>query len=113
MCQYRKVMSYVVTDGNHQKMSIIDAPRSTGSILKPLLYAGMLDDGSCYRCASSRYPNADCGLYTSNFNLTFDGVRSAHRACAIVEYSFCIDVTGFWSEQILRTAIQITGYFKT
>jgi penicillin-binding protein 1C len=45
----RKVMSYVgssPTDGNHQKMSIFDAPRSTGSILKPLLYAGMLDDGS-------------------------------------------------------------------
>jgi penicillin-binding protein 1C len=26
-------------------VDIIDAPRSTGSILKPLLYAGMLDDG--------------------------------------------------------------------
>jgi penicillin-binding protein 1C len=31
---------------NANMMSILSMPRSTGSILKPLLYAGMLDDGS-------------------------------------------------------------------
>ena len=45
----RKVLSYVgnaPTDKAHQKdVDIIDKPRSTGSILKPFLFAGMLDAG--------------------------------------------------------------------
>lgn len=45
----RKVLSYVgntPTDTSHQKdVDIIDKPRSTGSILKPFLYAAMLDTG--------------------------------------------------------------------
>ena len=45
----RNIISYVgnsPTDLNHQKdVDIVDAPRSTGSILKPLLYAAMLDEG--------------------------------------------------------------------
>jgi penicillin-binding protein 1C len=61
-------------------VDIIDAPRSTGSILKPLLYAGMLLMGAVTQYASCRYPNADCGLHASNFNLTFDGAVPAHRA---------------------------------
>ena len=68
----RKVMSYVgnsPTDGNHQKdVDIIDAPRSTGSILKPLLYAAMLDDGELLpNTLGGRYSNSDFRLYASKF----------------------------------------------
>src|SRR5690606_4238105 len=45
----RKVLAYVgntPTDKEHEKdVDIIDKPRSTGSILKPFLYAAMLDAG--------------------------------------------------------------------
>ncbi len=46
----RQVLSYVgnsPTTSKHQKnVDIIDKPRSTGSILKPFLYAAMLDNGA-------------------------------------------------------------------
>jgi penicillin-binding protein 1C len=81
----RKVMSYVgnsPTDGNHQKdVDIIDAPRSTGSILKPLLYAGMLDDGELLpNTLVADIPTQIAGYTPQNFNLTFDGAVPAHRA---------------------------------
>lgn len=45
----RKVLSYfgnAPTDKKHQKdVDVIDKPRSTGSVLKPFLYAAMLDTG--------------------------------------------------------------------
>ena len=45
----RKVLAYVgnaPTDAKHQKdVDIIDKPRSTGSVLKPILYAALLDNG--------------------------------------------------------------------
>jgi len=81
----RKVMSYVgnsPTDGNHQKdVDIIDAPRSTGSILKPLLYAAMLDDGELLpNTLVADIPTQISGYTPQNFNLTFDGAVPAHRA---------------------------------
>ncbi|WP_337968413.1 penicillin-binding protein 1C [uncultured Flavobacterium sp.] len=81
----RNVMSYVgnsPTDKDHQKdVDIIDAPRSTGSILKPLLYAGMLDDGELLpNTLVADIPTQIAGYTPQNFNLTFDGAVPAHRA---------------------------------
>ncbi len=83
----RNVMSYVgnsPTDLNHQKdVDIIIAPRSTGSILKPLLYAGMLDDGELLpNTLIADIPTQISGYTPQNFNLTFDGAVPAHRALA-------------------------------
>lgn len=83
--QNRNVISYVgnaPTDGNHQKdVDIIDAPRSTGSILKPLLYAAMLDDGELLpNTLVADVPTQIAGYTPQNFNLTFDGAVPAHRA---------------------------------
>nr|WP_315219737.1 penicillin-binding protein 1C [uncultured Flavobacterium sp.] len=81
----RNVMSYVgnsSTDANHQKdVDIIDAPRSTGSILKPLLYGAMLDDGELLpNTLVADIPTQIAGYTPQNFNLTFDGAVPAHRA---------------------------------
>jgi penicillin-binding protein 1C len=81
----RNVMSYVgnaPTDRDHQKdVDIIDAPRSTGSILKPLLYAAMLDDGELLpNTLIADIPTQISGYTPQNFNLTFDGAVPAHRA---------------------------------
>ena len=83
----RNVLSYVgnsPTDLNHQKdVDIIDAPRSTGSILKPLLYAAMLDDGEILpNTLIADIPTQISGYTPQNFNLTFDGAVPAHRALA-------------------------------
>ena len=81
----RNIISYVgnaPTDKDHQKdVDIIDAPRSTGSILKPLLYAAMLDDGELLpNTLVADVPTQIAGYTPENFNLTFDGAVPAHRA---------------------------------
>lgn len=83
----RNIMSYVgnaPTDANHQKdVDIIGAPRSTGSILKPLLYASMLDEGALLpNTLIADVPTQISGYTPENFNLTFDGAVPAHRALA-------------------------------
>jgi penicillin-binding protein 1C len=83
----RNVLSYVgnaPTDGNHQKdVDIIDAPRSTGSILKPLLYGAMLDEGELLpNTLVADIPTQISGYTPQNFNLSFDGAVPAHRALA-------------------------------
>ncbi|WP_166920878.1 penicillin-binding protein 1C [Flavobacterium poyangense] len=83
--QDRNVISYVgnsPTDRDHQKdVDIIAAPRSTGSILKPLLYAAMLDDGELLpNTLVADIPTQIAGYTPQNFNLTFDGAVPAHRA---------------------------------
>ncbi|PAM92052.1 penicillin-binding protein 1C [Flavobacterium sp. IR1] len=81
----RNVMSYVgnsPADKYHQKdVDIISAPRSTGSILKPLLYASMLDDGELLpNTLVADVPTQISGYTPENYNLTFDGAVPAHRA---------------------------------
>lgn len=81
----RNVMAYVgnsPTDKFHQKdVDIINAPRSTGSILKPLLYAGMLDEGELLpNTLVADIPTQISGYTPQNFSLTFDGAVPAHRA---------------------------------
>jgi penicillin-binding protein 1C len=83
----RDIISYVgnsPTDAAHQKdVDVIGAPRSTGSILKPLLYAAMLDDGNLLpNTLIADVPTQISGYAPQNFNLTFDGAVPAHRALA-------------------------------
>ncbi|CAM3498688.1 peptidoglycan glycosyltransferase [Flavobacterium longum] len=85
--QNRDIIAYVgnaPTDAAHQKdVDIIGAPRSTGSILKPLLYASMLDDGYLLpNTLVADIPTQISGYAPQNFNLTFDGAVPAHRALA-------------------------------
>ena len=83
----RNVITYVgnsPTDKEHQKdVDVIEAPRSTGSILKPYLYAAMLNDG--YILPQTLVPDVPTqisGYAPQNFNLTYDGAVPASRALA-------------------------------
>lgn len=83
----RNIISYVgnsPTDKDHQKdVDIITAPRSTGSILKPFLYASMLDAGELLpNTLVPDIPTQIAGYSPKNFDLTYDGAVPAHRALA-------------------------------
>ncbi len=83
--QNRNVISYVgnsPTDKYHDKdVDIIGAPRSTGSVLKPLLFASMLDEGELLpNTLVADIPTQISGYSPQNFNLTFDGAVPAQRA---------------------------------
>ncbi|MEM6514636.1 MAG: penicillin-binding protein 1C [Bacteroidota bacterium] len=81
----RNVLVYVgnsPTDITHQKdVDIIDKPRSTGSILKPFLYAAMLDAGDILpNTLVSDIPTQFGSYSPENFNKEFDGVVHASQA---------------------------------
>lgn len=81
----RKILSYVgnaPTDKYHQKsVDIINKPRSTGSILKPFLYAAMLDAGDILPNTLVADVPSQFGNYSpENFNKEFDGAVPAKRA---------------------------------
>jgi len=81
----RKVLAYVgnsPTDIAHQKdVDIIDKPRSTGSILKPFLYAAMLDAGEILpNTLVADVPTQIANYNPKNFNLEYDGAVPASRA---------------------------------
>ena len=81
----REVLAYVgntPTDRAHQKdVDIVDKPRSTGSILKPFLYAAMLDAGDLLPNTLVADIPSQFGSYNpTNFNNEFDGVIPASRA---------------------------------
>ncbi|MGV3697120.1 MAG: penicillin-binding protein 1C [Flavobacterium sp.] len=83
--QNRNIISYVgnsPTDKDHDKdVDIISAPRSTGSILKPLLFASMLDEGELLpNTLVADIPTQISGYTPENFNRTFDGAVPAQRA---------------------------------
>ncbi len=83
----RKVLSYVgntATDKYHQKdVDIIQAARSTGSILKPLLYAAMMDKGELLpEQLVSDIPTVIAGYNPKNFDENYGGVVPANRALA-------------------------------
>lgn len=85
--QNRQVLTYVgntPTDRFHQKdVDIVHAARSTGSILKPFLYASMLDDGAILpHTLTPDIPTQIAGYTPQNFNLTYDGAVPADRALA-------------------------------
>ncbi|MCD6543348.1 MAG: penicillin-binding protein 1C [Flavobacteriaceae bacterium] len=82
------VLSYVGNSnckhGNSGKdVDIITAPRSTGSILKPFLYAFMQQDGAILpNTLIPDIPTQIAGYSPKNFNESFDGVVPASEALA-------------------------------
>ncbi|MEP5339057.1 MAG: penicillin-binding protein 1C [Algibacter sp.] len=81
----RQVLTYIgnsPTDRAHQKdVDIIDKPRSTGSILKPFLYAAMLDAGDLLPNTLVADVPSQFGSYNpENYNKTFDGAVPASQA---------------------------------
>lgn len=81
----RKVLAYVgnsPTDAIHQKdVDVIDKPRSTGSILKPVLYAAMLDAGEILpNTLVADVPTYIAGYNPQNFDLNYSGAVPAGRA---------------------------------
>ena len=81
----RKVLAYVgntPTDNAHQKdVDIIDKARSTGSILKPFLYAAMLDSGDMLPNTLIADVPTQYGSYSPvNFNKEYDGAVPASHA---------------------------------
>lgn len=83
----RNILAYVgnsPTDRAHQKdVDIIPAPRSTGSILKPLLFASMLDEGELLpNTLVADVPTQIAGYSPKNYDLTYDGAVPAQKALA-------------------------------
>lgn len=81
----REVLTYIgnsPTDNVHQKsVDIIDKPRSTGSILKPFLYASMLDAGDLLPNTLVADVPTQFGSYQpENFNKSYDGAVYANEA---------------------------------
>jgi penicillin-binding protein 1C len=83
----RKIVSYIgnsPTDKKHQNaVDVINKPRSTGSILKPFLYAAMLDAGDLLpNTLVSDVPTQFGSYNPQNYNKDFDGAVTAKRALA-------------------------------
>ncbi|GAA0872633.1 penicillin-binding protein 1C [Gangjinia marincola] len=81
----REILVYVgntPTSKEHQKdVDIISKPRSTGSILKPILYAAMLDAGELLPgTLVADVPTSIAGYTPKNFDNSFDGAVTAKRA---------------------------------
>lgn len=82
-----KVLAYTGnTENNDHKeygsdVDVIMAPRSTGSVLKPFLYCGMLNDGEILPGTLVPDIPTDIGGYSpQNFNRGYDGAVPARRA---------------------------------
>ncbi len=73
---------YDPKDMSHgNRVDVITAPRSTGSILKPFLYATMLDQGELLpNTLVADIPLQIRNFAPHNFDRTYDGAVSAHRA---------------------------------
>lgn len=68
-------------EDNQEQVDVIPAPRSTGSILKPFLYAAALDEGILIpESLIPDVPSMLSGYRPENFNRQFDGVVRAERA---------------------------------
>lgn len=83
--QTHNIVAYVgnaPTDKAHHKdVDIIPAPRSTGSILKPFLFASMLDAGELLpNTLIADVPTQIAGYSPKNYELTYDGAVPAQQA---------------------------------
>ncbi|MDR0229792.1 MAG: penicillin-binding protein 1C [Flavobacteriaceae bacterium] len=81
----RNIVAYVgntPTTSEYQKdVDIIQAPRSTGSILKPFLYGAMLDDAEILpKTIVADIPTVISGYKPQNFNMTYEGAVPADEA---------------------------------
>ncbi|MBK5278181.1 MAG: penicillin-binding protein 1C [Bacteroidia bacterium] len=66
---------------NNQYVDVIKAPRSTGSILKPFLFAAMLDEGKMLQHALlPDVPTIINGFSPRNFSKEYDGAVAADKA---------------------------------
>lgn len=83
-----KVIAYVgnswsVRNEHHNFVDIVTAPRSTGSILKPFLYAFMLNENKLLPASLLEdIPTQIGGYAPKNFHLTYDGLVPADQAIA-------------------------------
>lgn len=78
---YAGNVSFKGDDKRGNQVDIINSPRSTGSILKPFLYAGMLHDGMILPdMLVSDVPLNINGFTPQNYNKTFYGAVPAHQA---------------------------------
>jgi len=80
-----KVMAYVgntESGAQHsERVDVIPAPRSTGSILKPFLFAAMLDDGKMLsKTLQTDVPTIINGFSPKNFTHEYDGAVPADKA---------------------------------
>lgn len=63
------------------RVDVMTAPRSTGSILKPFLYAAMLDQGEILpNTLVADFPLQIRNFSPKNFDRNYDGAVTAHRA---------------------------------
>lgn len=68
---------------NENWVDVVTAPRSSGSILKPILYAAMLSNGELLpKTLIPDIPTQIGGFSPKNFNLSYDGAVPANRALA-------------------------------
>ena len=79
------VLAYVgntsESDKHGNDVDVIRAPRSTGSILKPILYASMLSDGEILpNTLINDIPTKIAGYTPKNYNLKYTGVVPARKA---------------------------------
>ncbi len=73
----------VMGDDHGNQVDIITSPRSTGSVLKPFLYAAALDDGQLLPNALvPDVPMIIAGYSPKNYSNTYDGVVPATQALA-------------------------------
>jgi len=83
-----KVIAYVgnsfsPTNAHENYVDIIQAPRSTGSILKPFLYAFMLNENKILPASLLEDVPMRIGSYgPKNFSLSYDGLVPANQAIA-------------------------------
>ena len=65
----------------NQQVDVVDAPRSTGSILKPFLFAAMLDEGKMLQhTLMPDVPTIINGFSPRNFSKEYDGAVAADKA---------------------------------
>lgn len=80
-----KVLAYVgnasdTSDSHGSKVDVIPAPRSYGSLLKPILYLCSLEQGIlCPTSILPDYPANFGGFSPKNYNVEFDGVVPADQ----------------------------------
>jgi penicillin-binding protein 1C len=83
-----KVRVYIGNTGDstnsfNNEVDVIRAPRSTGSVMKPLLYAAMIQDGVLLpEMLIPDVPTHINGFSPQNYNKTYEGAVPASRAMA-------------------------------
>ncbi len=83
-----QVLAYVgnttlPAEGHGKMVDVVTARRSSGSVLKPLLYAAMLDEGSILPTTLvADIPTSMSGFTPKNFSDTYDGAVKAEKALA-------------------------------